>query len=107
MKYFEEDFQLIDTENIVSLKQKPTDTIEKMYHALILGIRDYFSENGFQKSNTWFVGRYRFGPDPGSGHRSIRKGKYTRTADAFQVFNQITVLTMPSHLLKIWKFSTT
>ena len=56
MKYFEEDFQLIDTENIVSLKQKPTDTIEKMYHALILGIRDYFQKMGFKKATLGLSG---------------------------------------------------
>ncbi len=50
MNYFKEDFQIIDTENIVPLQQKPTNTIEKIYHALVLGIRDYFQKNGFRKA---------------------------------------------------------
>ena len=56
MSYFEEDFQLIDTENIVSLQQKPTDAIEKMYKALVLGIRDYFQKMGFRKATLGLSG---------------------------------------------------
>ncbi len=56
MKHFEEDFQIIDTENIVSVKQEPTNTIEKMYKALILGIRDYFQKMGFKKATLGLSG---------------------------------------------------
>ncbi len=56
MNYFEEDFQLIDTENIVSLQQKPTDAIEKMYKALVLGIRDYFQKMGFRQATLGLSG---------------------------------------------------
>lgn len=56
MKYFEEDFQIIDTDNIVQVQQKPTDTIEKMYNALVLGIRDYFVKMGFKKATLGLSG---------------------------------------------------
>ena len=56
MKYFEEDFQIIDTDNIVQVQQKPTDTSEKMYNALVLGIRDYFVKMGFKKATLGLSG---------------------------------------------------
>lgn len=56
MKYFEEDFQIIDTEKIQPIHQKPTDTIEKMYKALVLGIRDYFVKMGFKRATLGLSG---------------------------------------------------
>ena len=56
MKYFEEDFQIIDTEQISPIQQKPTDTIEKIYKALVLGIRDYFQKMGFKKATLGLSG---------------------------------------------------
>lgn len=77
MKYFEEDFQVFDLDDLL---QKSTDgpasteenhfysatdvgtgedilayltnekNIDEIYHALVLGIRDYFSKMGFQKA---------------------------------------------------------
>jgi len=56
MKYFEEDFRIIDTDHIVPVQQKATGTIEKMYKALILGIRDYFQKMGFKKATLGLSG---------------------------------------------------
>lgn len=76
MKYFEEDYQLFDLNTICTKPSAPvtetgpvyfsamdvgldTDTlsyltgeknIEEIYHALILGIRDYFEKMGFRKA---------------------------------------------------------
>ena len=47
LAYFEEDFQVIDTENPSEKKQKQHDYIAKIHQALILGIRDYFGKMGF------------------------------------------------------------
>lgn len=49
-KAFEEDLFIIDTKN---LKQKPVQAssdIEELYHALIMGIRDYFNKTGHSKA---------------------------------------------------------
>jgi len=51
-KYFEEDVQVFDVEQVKSSivlnenKTRPTDT-EQVYQALILGIKDYFVKSGF------------------------------------------------------------
>jgi len=58
MAYFKTDFAVIDTEDThqnPSL-QKETDTIEKIHNALVLGIRDYFSKNGFKKATLGLSG---------------------------------------------------
>jgi len=57
LKYFEEDFRIIDTksENTEQL-QPETDTIEKIYNALILGIQDYFRKMGFKKATLGLSG---------------------------------------------------
>ena len=47
---FEEDFYIVDTENIIEHKQEHKDTIGKIYDALVLGIRDYFGKNGFKNA---------------------------------------------------------
>ncbi len=47
LKYFEEDFKVIDTDNIQECKQEQKDYIAKIHQALILGIRDYFSKMHF------------------------------------------------------------
>ena len=44
LKYFEEDFRIVDTESSERNLQPKTDYIEKIYEALILGIRDYFGK---------------------------------------------------------------
>ena len=56
MNYFEEDFRIIDTEISVQNLQPKTDYIEKIYHALVLGIRDYFTKMGFKKATLGLSG---------------------------------------------------
>lgn len=57
LKYFEEDFMLIDTGNFGKKQLQPkTDTTEKIHDALILGIRDYFGKMGFRKATLGLSG---------------------------------------------------
>ena len=57
LKYFEEDFLLIDTKNIGKPNHQPkTDTIEKIHDALVLGIGDYFRKMGFKKATLGLSG---------------------------------------------------
>jgi len=56
LKYFEEDFRIIDTETKVQNLQPKTEYIEKIYEALILGIRDYFGKMGFKKATLGLSG---------------------------------------------------
>ena len=56
LKYFEEDFRMIDTEASTQNLQPKTGYIEKIYHALILGIRDYFAKMGFKKATLGLSG---------------------------------------------------
>lgn len=48
LAYFEEDFQVVDTDNPTPKKQVQSDYIAKIHKALILGIRDYFGKMGFK-----------------------------------------------------------
>ncbi|KAF0237969.1 MAG: NAD+ synthase [Prolixibacteraceae bacterium] len=57
LKYFEEDFMVVDTGNFGEKQLQPkADTIEKIHNALVLGIRDYFSKMGFQKATLGLSG---------------------------------------------------
>lgn len=56
LNYFEEDFRIIDTESKVQDLQPKTEYIEKIYSALILGIRDYFRKMGFTKATLGLSG---------------------------------------------------
>lgn len=56
LKYFEEDFRIVDTESSKRNLQPKTDYIEKIYEALILGIRDYFGKMGFKKATLGLSG---------------------------------------------------
>lgn len=56
LKYFEEDFRVFDTESPVQNLQPKTDYIEKIYNALVLGIRDYFTKMGFKKATLGLSG---------------------------------------------------
>lgn len=56
LNYFEEDFRIIDTEIPSGNLQPKTETIEKIYHALVLGIRDYFAKMGFRKATLGLSG---------------------------------------------------
>lgn len=55
MKYFEEDLQVFDLDEVQNVKNKypaaerSTD-IEQIHDALILGIKDYFAKSGFKKA---------------------------------------------------------
>ena len=57
LKYFEEDFLIIDTLNIGEKQLQPKfETIEKIYDAVVLGIRDYFGKIGFIKATLGLSG---------------------------------------------------
>jgi NAD+ synthase (glutamine-hydrolysing) len=56
LNYFQEDFRIIDTESSTHNIQPKSESIEKIYHALILGIRDYFSKMGFKKATLGLSG---------------------------------------------------
>ncbi len=57
LKYFEEDFLMVDTQNPGASKLQPkTDRIEKIHDALVLGIRDYFVKNGFRQATLGLSG---------------------------------------------------
>lgn len=57
LKYFEEDFILMDTGNFGTKKlQTKTDTTEKIHDALVLGIRDYFGKMGFRTATLGLSG---------------------------------------------------
>jgi NAD+ synthase (glutamine-hydrolysing) len=53
MKYFEEDFQIYDTEQIrnskFEIRNSPSE-ISLIHDALVLGIKDYFAKMGFSKA---------------------------------------------------------
>lgn len=57
LKYFEEDFLIVDTQNPGNKQvQKGSETIEKIHNALILGIRDYFQKMGFKQATLGLSG---------------------------------------------------
>ncbi len=57
LKYFAEDFLLVNTEQIGEKQlQKNLDTTEKIHDALVLGIRDYFLKMGFSKATLGLSG---------------------------------------------------
>jgi len=57
LKYFEEDFLIVDTQKPGErLLQKEVTIIEKIYDALVLGIRDYFRKMGFSQATLGLSG---------------------------------------------------
>jgi len=56
LNYFEEDYRILDTETSVSNLQPESGTIEKIYRALVLGIRDYFTKMGFRTATLGLSG---------------------------------------------------
>jgi len=61
MKYFEEDFCLVDLEQIengslLAPPEKEVDYIEKIHDALVLGLKDYFGKMGFTKATLGLSG---------------------------------------------------
>jgi NAD+ synthase (glutamine-hydrolysing) len=57
LKYFEEDFMVVDTESVGGKQLQPKfGAIEKIHNALVLGIRDYFGKSGFTKATLGLSG---------------------------------------------------
>jgi NAD+ synthase (glutamine-hydrolysing) len=57
LKYFEEDFRIIDTKCTNRTEVQPaSEKIEKIHDALVLGIRDYFEKTGFKKATLGLSG---------------------------------------------------
>ncbi len=57
LKYFEEDYLIIDTQNVGEKElQTKVDYIEKIHDALVLGVRDYFNKMGFKRATLGLSG---------------------------------------------------
>jgi NAD+ synthase (glutamine-hydrolysing) len=57
LKYFDEDFRIIDSDDPGEVNVQPvTDRIQKIRNALVLGIRDYFRKTGFSKATLGLSG---------------------------------------------------
>ncbi len=60
LKFFEEDFQIVDTEDKAfsnsSIEISTEDSIDTIHDALVLGIRDYFEKMGFSKATLGLSG---------------------------------------------------
>jgi NAD+ synthase (glutamine-hydrolysing) len=57
LKYFEEDFLIVDLNDLsVKIVQPREDYIEKIHDALVLGIRDYFGKTGFHTATLGLSG---------------------------------------------------
>jgi len=51
LKYFEEDFQIVDTQSkTINSTQENFNAEKKIYNALLLGIKDFFAKNNFKKA---------------------------------------------------------
>jgi NAD+ synthase (glutamine-hydrolysing) len=62
------------------------ENIVQIHHALVLGIRDYFQEDGVQAGYTWKQRRCRQRYNPGIGMRSAGSRKRSRCIDAVHFF---------------------
>lgn len=58
LNYFEEDFSIIDLDEIENQKvdEKEVDYIEKIHDALVLGLKDYFGKMGFKQATLGLSG---------------------------------------------------
>jgi len=58
LNYFEEDFTLVNLDELENLKaeEKEVDYIEKIHDALVLGLKDYFGKMGFTKATLGLSG---------------------------------------------------
>ena len=58
LNYFEEDFGIIDLDEIENQKteEKEVDYIEKIHDALVLGLKDYFGKMGFKQATLGLSG---------------------------------------------------
>ncbi len=55
ISWFEEDFQIYELQEVLhspahGKKQVPTESIQMIYRALVMGIKDFFAKSGFQKA---------------------------------------------------------
>ncbi|WP_321279379.1 NAD+ synthase [Marinifilum fragile] len=58
LKYFEEDYQVVDMNEIEdkAIESAEVDYIEKIHDALVLGLKDYFGKMGFKKATLGLSG---------------------------------------------------
>ncbi|MCT4603095.1 MAG: NAD+ synthase [Marinifilum sp.] len=58
LKYFEEDYKVIDIDEIEekSIENTEVDYIEKIHDALVLGLKDYFGKMGFKQATLGLSG---------------------------------------------------
>lgn len=61
LKFFQEDYSVIDLKdlavsNLNTVSGKIPDRMEMIHHALVLGVRDYFSKMGFKKATLGLSG---------------------------------------------------
>jgi NAD+ synthase (glutamine-hydrolysing) len=58
LKYFQEDYQIVDLNQIeqIAVKNTEVDYIEKIHDALVLGLKDYFGKMGFKKATLGLSG---------------------------------------------------
>lgn len=58
LNYFEEDYQIVDLNEIENqkVKEREVNYIEKIHDALILGLKDYFGKMGFTKTTLGLSG---------------------------------------------------
>lgn len=49
-KEFEEDHQIVDIDQLYPQKETPSEPMEELRQALVLGLRDYFQKSGFKKA---------------------------------------------------------
>lgn len=56
LKYFEEDFAIVDTATMISLSSETRSNIQNIHDALVLGIKDYFQKLGFTKATLGLSG---------------------------------------------------
>ncbi len=50
LKNFEEDFRIVDTASTTTVPIPPQDKTANVFHAIKMGLRDYFTKNGFRKA---------------------------------------------------------
>jgi len=56
LNYFDEDFSIVDTRNMVKVESSVRAGIQNIHDALVLGIRDYFGKMGFKAATLGLSG---------------------------------------------------
>jgi len=56
LKYFEEDFTVVDTQQLQNITGENRTEIQNIHDALVLGIKDYFEKLGFKKATLGLSG---------------------------------------------------